>query len=494
MSDLEGQMERRREKLEELRSRSIDPYPSSFHCSHTTQEAAAALIQAEEAGEDAAGLLAVSVGGRITAQRGMGRASFLDVRDGAGKLQVLLRKNVLGEEQYENLKLLDLGDFIGVGGSLLRARTGEITLEARNVVLLAKAVRPLPEKWHGLQDQEKRYRQRYLDLISNEDTRQTFRLRSRIFTTLRRLLDERGFVEVDTPVLAPVAAGAMAQPFVTHHNALDRQLFLRIATELYLKRLVVGGMDRVYELGRVFRNEGIDQDHNPEFTLLEAYQAYADYRDMMELVEHLVCGLAQEVIGSPRIAWGEETIDFTPPWRRLSLLDEIQQRSGIDLEQFPDAAPLGQRMRQKGLDVDPRRGRGYLMDKLISSTVEPHLVQPTFLVDYPKEMSPLAKEKRDQPHLVERFEGFAGTMEIANAFSELNDPFEQRRRMEAQEALRQEVGDAEETDRLDEDFLVALEHGMPPTGGLGIGIDRLVMLLTSQTSIRDVVLFPQLRH
>jgi lysyl-tRNA synthetase class 2 len=331
-------------------------------------------------------------------------------------------------------------------------------------------------------------------MISNEEVRQTFRLRSRIFVTLRRLLDDRGFIEVDTPVLVPIAAGAMAHPFETHHNALNRRLYLRIATELYLKRLVIGGMDKVYELGRVFRNEGIDQDHNPEFTLLEAYQAYADYRDMMELVEYLVCGLALEATGSSKVLWGEETIDFSPPWRRVSLLEAIEHRSGIVLDRFPDTESLGQKMRELGLQVDPRRGRGYLIDKLLSSMVEPHLIQPTFLVDYPIEMSPLAKEKRDQPHLVERFEGFAGTMEIANAFSELNDPLEQRKRMEAQETLRAEVGDLEETDRLDDDFLVALEHGMPPTGGLGIGVDRLVMLLASQDTIRDVVLFPQLRN
>jgi lysyl-tRNA synthetase class 2 len=493
-SDLEGQMERRREKLVDLRSRSVDPFPPSFHCSHTIQEAVDLFIQSEEANEEGADPASETLAGRITAQRGMGKASFLDIRDGSGRVQVLLRKNALSEQQFELLKLLDLGDFVGVSGVLLRSKTGEVTVEANDITVLAKALRPLPEKWHGLQDLEKRYRQRYLDMISNEEARQTFRLRSRIFVTLRRLLDDRGFIEVDTPVLVPIAAGAMAHPFETHHNALNRRLYLRIATELYLKRLVIGGMDKVYELGRVFRNEGIDQDHNPEFTLLEAYQAYADYRDMMELVEYLVCGLAQEATGSSKVLWGEETIDFSPPWRRVSLLEEIEHRSGIVLDRFPDTESLGQKMRELGLQVDPRRGRGYLIDKLLSSMVEPHLIQPTFLVDYPIEMSPLAKEKRDQPHLVERFEGFAGTMEIANAFSELNDPLEQRKRMEAQETLRAEVGDLEETDRLDDDFLVALEHGMPPTGGLGIGIDRLVMLLASQDTIRDVVLFPQLRN
>jgi lysyl-tRNA synthetase class 2 len=421
----------------------------------------------------------------------MGRAAFLDLRDGSGVIQALLRENTLGTE-YELLKDLDLGDFVGVAGSLIRTRTGQVTVDTQRLTFLSKGMRPLPEKWHGLRDTEIRYRQRYLDLIANPDVKTTFSQRSRIIGGIRRFLDNRGFLEVDTPIMVPVAAGAHARPFVTHHNALDQQLYLRIATELYLKRLIVGGFDKVYELGRVFRNEGIDQDHNPEFTLLESYEAYADYNDVMTMVEELVSNIVQDVRGAMQVPFGQHLIDFTPPWTRMQLRDELQRRSGIDIDQYPDDASLTRRAAQLGLETGPRESRGRLIDKLLSTFVEPHLIQPTFLLDYPEDMSPLAKAKPGRPGYVERFEAFAAGMEIANSYTELNDPAMQRERFEAQESIRHAYQD-EEVDRKDEDFLISLEYGMPPTGGLGMGIDRLVMLLTGQTSIRDILLFPQMR-
>ena len=420
----------------------------------------------------------------------MGRSAFLDLQDESGSIQVLCRRNNLGED-FELLRDLDLGDHLGVEGNLIRTRTGEITIDATSATIIAKGMRPLPEKYHGLRDTETRYRQRYLDLIANREVMDVFRLRSRVISGMRRFLDERGFLEVDTPVLVPIAAGAHARPFITHHNALDEQLYLRIATELYLKRLIVGGFDKVYEIGRVFRNEGIDQDHNPEFTLLESYEAYADYNHVMEMVEQMISRLAVEVTGSMQVNVGDQVIDFTPPWRRASLGEELQRRGGIDLAASDDAELL-RRARALGVDTGIRESRGRIIDKLMSSLIEPHLVQPTFLLDYPEEMSPLAKAKPGAPGYVERFEAFACGMEIANSYTELNDPKVQRERFEGQEIRR--LYQDEEVDRLDEDFLTAIEYGMPPTGGLGVGIDRLVMLLSGQRTIRDVVLFPQMRQ
>ena len=433
----------------------------------------------------------VSVAGRIASLRGMGKVTFFDLTDGSGKIQAMLRSNILGDE-YELVKELDLGDLVGVEGPIIKTRTGEITVEAQSHTLLSKSLRPLPEKWHGLRDIEQRYRQRYLDLIANADVKQIFLQRSHIIDAVRSFLNGRDFIEVDTPLLVPVAAGAMARPFITHHHALDQTLYLRIATELYLKRLVVGGFDKVYELGRVFRNEGIDQDHNPEFTLLESYEAYADYLDVLKMVEEMVSTVAQEVLGTMKVDYAGNSIDLAPPWERLSLREEINSRTGIDIDSYPDSISLAKRVRELGLEVQQMESRGRLIDKLVSSFVEPHLIQPTFLLDYPEEMSPLAKTKMDLPGYVERFEGFVAGMEIANSYTELNDPDLQRERFMAQEELRRLHQD-EEVERLDEDFLIALEHGMPPTGGLGMGIDRLVMLLTGQTSIRDVLLFPQMR-
>ena len=421
----------------------------------------------------------------------MGKVTFADLIDGSGQIQVLFRSNILADA-YDVLRDLDVGDWLGVSGYMLRTRTGESTLEAQRFTLLSKSVRPLPEKWHGLADVEIRFRQRYLDLIASEESRRIALLRSRMVSSLRRRMEDRGFVEVETPILVPVAAGAMASPFVTHHNALDRDLYLRIATELYLKRLIVGGLEKVYEIGRVFRNEGVDLRHNPEFTMMESYEAFADYTDVMQMVEEMVHGVAQDVLGTGATDFGDHRIDFAPPWPRLDLREQIVKYSGIDFLELRDIESLKIAMQGVGVDVSQQASWGGLLDKLISSKVEPNLIQPTFLVDYPVEMSPLAKQKRDDPRLAERFEGFVAGMEICNAFTELNDPVEQRQRFEAQEALREQF-ENEDMDRLDEDFLIAVEHGMPPTGGLGLGIDRLAMLLSGHPTIREVVLFPQLR-
>ncbi len=483
--------ESRQDKLRKLRAQGIDPYPPRFHRTHSNREAVDWYRKAEaRRGEGYHSRKKLAVAGRITALRDMGKAAFLDLRDGSERLQAHLRSDVL-KESYGLMETLDLGDFLGVEGSMFRTRRGEITLQAHSIVLLAKAHRPPPEKWHGLRDVEIRYRQRYLDLIANPEVKTVFQNRSKIVSAVRNFMDGRGYIEVETPVMVPVAAGAMAQPFVTKHNALDRELYLRIATELYLKRLIIGGLDRVYEIGRIFRNEGIDVDHNPEFTMLESYEAYADYNDIMELVESMVSEAARAVNGSAKATFHGHEIDFTPPWRRLSLAEELK-KAGLDIEKLSQTEDLVTAARAKGVETAALESRGRIIDKLLSSLIEPKLIQPAFLVDYPVEMSPLAKAKRDDPRYAERFEAFAGGMEIANSFTELNDPEVQRQRFQEQENLRSRFG-GEDFDRLDEDFLTAMEYGMPPTGGLGVGIDRLVMLITGQDTIRDVVLFPQMR-
>ena len=484
-------MENRVTKLARIRANGLDPYPARFHRTFDSATATALFEELEETDPPDERLQNVSLAGRITSMRTMGKAAFLDLQDASGSIQALLRQNNL-EDGFDLLKNLDIGDHLGVRGNLIRTRTGQVTIDALELTVTAKGMRPLPEKYHGLRDVETRYRQRYLDLIANqEEVMPVFVLRSKVIRGIRRFLDDRGFLEVDTPVLVPVAAGAHAKPFVTHHNALDQQLYLRIATELYLKRLIIGGFDKVYEIGRVFRNEGIDQDHNPEFTLLESYEAYADYNDIMEMVEQMVSTIAIEVNGSTKVAIGEDVIDFAPPWQRVSLREELEKRSGVDLESYNDDA-LRQKAGEVGIDTKVLESRGRLIDKLLSTFVEPHLIQPTFVLDYPEEMSPLAKAKPDSPGYVERFEAFAFGMEIANSYSELNDPKVQRERFEAQAQI-QRLYENEEVDRQDDDFLTAMEYGMPPTGGLGIGIDRLVMLLAGQPSIRDVLLFPQMR-
>ena len=459
--------EDRRAKLERLREQGVDPYPHAFAGVVPTASVHAAhgdLAPGDETD------VAYRVAGRLSARRGHGGAAFLDLVDRSGRIQVHARKDILGNGSFETLTSLDLGDLVGVDGTAFKSKRGELSLRATGWTLLAKALRPPPDKFHGLEDVETRYRHRELDLIANEEARELFMLRSRVVSAIRRWLDERGFVEVETPILQPLYGGALSRPFVTHHNALDRDLYLRIADELYLKRLIVGGLERVYEIGKDFRNEGISHKHNPEFTMLEWYEAYADYENIAAELEQLVSYVAAEVEYA-----GD--IDFTPPWRRLTLREAIKGQTGVEIA---------------GGDELPGEGSwAKRVDDLLSKNVEPALTRPTFILDYPKELSPFAKDHRSEPGLVERFECFAAGIEFANAFTELNEPDEQRARFEQQRRDAAE-GD-EETQPYDEDYVRALEHGMPPTGGIGIGIDRLVMILSGRESIREVVLFPAMR-
>ena len=472
----------RRAKLERLRAEGIEPYPHAYpgvqpigaiHAAHGDLPA----------GEDSDARYRVA--GRLHARRGQGRMAFLDLDDRTGRIQLQAKVDVLGEEAMNRLLELDLGDIVGVDGLAFRSKRGELTLRVEDFEVLAKSLRPPPDKFHGLHDVETRFRHRELDLIANPEIRDLFVTRARVISAIRAYLDAEGFIEVETPVLQPLYGGAMARPFVTHHNALDRDMYLRIATELYLKRLIVGGLERVYELGKDFRNEGVSYKHNPEFTMVEWYEAYADYDDEMRRVEELL-PLVAEAAGY------EGEIDFTPPYRRIGLTDAIEDATGIDVMALREPGALAAAIKAAGVDI-PTDGLTWpeLVDDLFSKVVEPTLVQPTFVIDFPKEISPLAKDHRSKPGLVERFEAFAGGMEIANAFTELNDPDEQRARFEAQRRFAAEGH--EEAMPFDQAFLGALEQGMPPTGGIGIGVDRLVMLFTGAHSIREVVLFPAMR-
>jgi lysyl-tRNA synthetase class 2 len=479
----------RREALAALRARGHEPYAYRYDRTHTAAEALAAFAADRE--------VPVRVAGRVVALRGHGKTTFAHVEDATGRIQLYFRQDALGEEGYAIVGLLHLGDLIGVDGTVFTTRTGEITVRAAALTLLAKALRPLPigkadaegQLHGGLADPEIRYRQRYADLAVHPAVREVFRVRALTVSYLRRFLDERGFLEVETPVLQPIYGGAMARPFVTHHLALDRRLYLRIATELYLKRCIVGGLERVYEIGKDFRNEGLDRLHNPEFTMLELYQAFADYEDMMALTEDMVEGTVREICGGSRIQRFGTTLDFARPWQRATYRDLVRTHARIDLASADDRT-LRAAVHARGTDPDGM-SRAKLMDEVFKEYVEPTLEQPTFVVDFPIELSPLAKPKRGDPTLAERFEFFVLGRELANAFSELNDPDDQRRRLDAQVAARA-AGD-QEAQVMDEDYVLALEYGMPPTGGVGLGIDRLVMLLAEQPSIRDVILFPQLR-
>ncbi|HEX9966550.1 MAG TPA: lysine--tRNA ligase [Solirubrobacterales bacterium] len=476
----------RREKLERLRKAGIDPFPHEFD----EREEIAEVLKAHQGLE--AGMETDSrhrVAGRIVARRGHGKAAFLDLRDGSGQIQLHARADLLGAEAFELLVDLDLGDLVGVEGTALATRRGgELSLAIDRWRLLAKSLRPPPDKFHGLEDVEVRHRQRELDLLANEESRRRFGLRARTVSEVRRWLDDHGFVEVETPVLQPLYGGALARPFVTHHNALDRDFYLRIATELYLKRLVVGGIDRVYELGKDFRNEGVSHKHNPEFTMLEWYEAYADYEKTAQDLERLVAEVAERTLGTTKVERDGVEIDLAPPWRRVTLREAVRERTGIDVAEHPTREALAEAM---GVEPDPAEGWGKLVDGLVSKSVEPELVQPTFLLDYPVELSPFAKRHRSEEGVVERWEAFIGGMEIANSFTELNDPDEQRRRFE-QQAEELARGD-EEAQPYDELFVEALEHGMPPTGGVGLGIDRLAMIVCGARSLREVVLFPAMR-
>jgi lysyl-tRNA synthetase class 2 len=488
MTDPDGSelIRHRHAKLEALRRRGIDPFGGRYPVSHWAAPLHQRLAAASEEELKATG--PVSLAGRIVALRHHGRTCFAHLMDQTGRIQLYARADQLGDD-YALFTELDLGDFVGVTGEMMRTRTGELTVAVKAFTFLAKSLRPLPEKWHGLKDVETRYRQRYVDLVVNPPTREVFQLRSRIVRFLRSFLDARGFLEVETPMMQPIPGGAIARPFRTHHNALGIDLYLRIAPELYLKRLVVGGFERVYEINRNFRNEGISTQHNPEFTMLEFYQAYADYTDLMDLTETMFVELAQSLRGSLALAWGEQAIDLTPPWRRLPFFEGLAQALGVAVTPETDPATLARAAAGRGLAVGG--GAEQIWKDVFDGLVEPTLVQPTFVTDFPIELSPLAKRKRDQPRLVDRFELFIGRREMANAYSELNDPIDQLARFREQAALLAR-GD-EEAHWLDEDYVRALEYGMPPAAGEGIGIDRLVMLLGDQPSIREVILFPHLR-
>jgi lysyl-tRNA synthetase class 2 len=477
-------------KLNQLAHLGMEGYPPRAVRSHSAGEVVALV----EATSDAAGLgalSAVDVVGRVVGRRDMGKATFIDLLDGSGRIQVLLRQNELPTELYEGLKLVDLGDFIGVHGSPIRTRTGQPTVAAASWTMLTKTLHAPPEKFHGLADAEQRQRRRYLDLMANEETRRTFTIRSKAIAAVRRFLDDRGFLEVETPILQESESGAAARPFVTRFNAIEEDRVLRVSLELHLKRLVIGGFDRVFEIGRNFRNEGMSFKHNPEFTMIETYQAYADYNDVARMVEEMVSTVALQVLGTTRITFRDHEIELAPPWRRVTFFDAMRGFGGPDLDVFCDTESLRAELRRRGVEAPETAGYGKLADEAMSHYIEPNLIQPTFLMDYPVELSPLAKGKPGNPRLVERFECFMAGFEFGNAYTELNDPIEQRARLDAQHALRQ-AGD-DEVEMVDEDFLFALEHGMPPTGGFGMGIDRLVMLLTGQTSIREVILFPPMK-
>jgi lysyl-tRNA synthetase class 2 len=489
MSD---EREARLEKLAALREDGVDPYPAASHRSHTTAEV---LEHFDELAEQE-----ITLVGRIMLLRPMGKAVFAHIEDGSGRIQIYIKRDNVGDEAFKTIRLLDIGDFVEAGGTLFTTRTGEKTLHVDRFALLAKSLRQLPAKGVGgelkLFDTETRFRRRYLDLIANRETAvPIFVARSRVLAAMREFLSSRGFIEVETPILQPLYGGATARPFVTHHHTLDRDLYLRIAPELYLKRLIIGGLERVYEIGRTFRNEGIDRSHNPEFTMMECYQAYADYEDIMRLVEDMYASIAEKVTGSMVFSYLDTSIDITPPWKRMRLREAIAEYTGIDYDLYPERADLAAAMKERGYQVDPKLGRGRLIDELKDSIIKGEtakIKEPVFLYDYPRDISPLAKPKRDADRIAERFQAFAGGLELGNAFTELNDPIEQRARFEDQ-ARQRTAGDLE-AQELDEDFIEAMEYGMPPTGGWGGGIDRLTMLLTNQESIREVILFPILRE
>ncbi|MEW5980927.1 MAG: lysine--tRNA ligase [Acidobacteriota bacterium] len=496
MSDDNEQFQQRVKNLAGIGSLGVERYPRTFRRSDAIADLVAA--QGGRTGEELEALRpAATTAGRIVGIRSFGKANFLVLSDGRARIQAYIRKDALSEREFALFKLLDFGDFVGVGGRVFRTKTNELTIWATSLMFLAKCLRPMPEKWHGLQDVEMRYRQRYLDLAANPDSRRVFEVRSRVLASVRRFFDARGYLEVETPMMQPLAGGALARPFVTHHHALDLDLFLRIAPELYLKRLVVGGLERVYEINRNFRNEGISTQHNPEFTMLEFYQAYSDYRDLMDMTEELIVAVAREAIGGDACTFGGETIPLSPPFARVSLRGAAAAAAAARLgEPVGDAVLRDQGAalalaRRLGIEVSPSAGPGTIAMEVFEALCEQDLVQPTFVYDFPTEVSPLSKQRPDDPDTVERFELYIGRFEIANAFSELNDPSEQRRRFEQQLARRQRGDD--EAHQMDEDYIRALEYGMPPTAGEGIGIDRLVMLLTGSPSIRDVILFPLMR-
>lgn len=489
--ELNDQLMVRREKMNNLREKGMDPFGKRFDRTHQTKELIMQYGELEkEVLEEKS--VSVSLAGRIMTKRGKGKAGFANIQDLTGQIQIYVRKDAIGDDSYEIFNTADLGDIIGISGTLFKTKVGELSVKVQEFQLLTKSLRPLPDKFHGLKDVEQRYRQRYLDLIMSEESKATFVTRSRIIREMRRYLDSHGYLEVETPMMHAVAGGASARPFVTHHNALDMELYMRIAIELHLKRLIVGGLEKVYEIGRVFRNEGVSTRHNPEFTMIELYEAYADYRDIMSLTENLVAHIAQEVLGTTTVQYGDNEIDLKPEWKRLHMVDAIKEYTGVDFWKEMSKEEAHALAKEHGVEVTEHMLYGHVVNEFFEQKVEEKLIQPTFIYGHPVEISPLAKKNDEDPRFTDRFELFIVAREHANAFTELNDPIDQRERFEAQLQEREQGND--EAHMMDDDFIEALEYGMPPTGGLGIGIDRLVMLLTNAPSIRDVLLFPHMRQ
>ena len=489
--ELNEQMRVRRDKLNEYQEKGLDPFGGKYARTHLSKE----LIEKYDhySKEELEGLTdKVTIAGRLMTKRGKGKAGFAHIQDLSGQIQLYVRKDAIGDDSYEVFKSVDLGDIVGVTGVMFKTNVGELSVKATEFHLLTKSLRPLPEKYHGLKDIEQRYRQRYLDLITNMDSRETFVLRSKIIQSMREYLNGQGFLEVETPMMHSIPGGASARPFITHHNALDIELYMRIAIELHLKRLIVGGLEKVYEIGRVFRNEGVSTRHNPEFTMIELYEAYADYHDIMALTENLVAHIAKEVLGQATVTYGDYEIDLEPEWTRLHMVDAIKEETGVDFWQQMSDEEARALAKEHGIEIRETMSFGHVVNEFFEQKVEETLIQPTFIYGHPVDISPLAKKNKEDGRFTDRFELFIVGREHANAFSELNDPIDQRERFEAQVKERDAGND--EAHLMDEDFLEAIEYGMPPTGGLGIGIDRLVMLLTNAPSIRDVLLFPQMRN
>lgn len=489
--ELNDQFIVRREKMNQMRANGIDPFGKRFERTNLAKELIEAYSDLEHDELEVKDLSA-TVAGRIMTKRGKGKAGFAHIQDLSGQIQIYVRMDAVGEEQYKTFTTADLGDIIGVSGTIFKTKTGELSIKVKDFVFLTKALRPLPDKFHGLKDVEQRYRQRYLDLIMSQESKETFITRSKIIQSMRRYLDDHGYLEVETPMMHAIAGGAAARPFITHHNALDMELYMRIAIELHLKRLIVGGLEKVYEIGRVFRNEGIDTRHNPEFTMIELYEAYADFNDIMSLTENVIAHIAQEVLGTTKIKYGEYDVDLEPEWKRLHMVDAIKEYTGVDFWKEMSVEEARQLAKEHDVEITDHMLYGHIVNEFFEQKVEEKLIQPTFIYGHPVEISPLAKKNEDDPRFTDRFELFIVAREHANAFTELNDPIDQRERFEAQLKEREQGND--EAHMMDEDFVEALEYGMPPTGGLGIGVDRLVMLLTNSPSIRDVLLFPLMRH
>ncbi len=489
--ELNDQFQVRRDKMTRIAEMGLDPFGQKFVRTHLSQEIITEFSDLENEELEAKNI-EVSIAGRIMTKRGKGKAGFAHIKDVSGQIQIYVRKDAIGDDAYELFKIADLGDIVGVKGIIFKTKVGELSIKVNEFTFLTKSLRPLPEKYHGLKDIEERYRKRYLDLITSEESQKTFIARSRIIQAMRRYFDDNGFLEVETPMLHSIAGGASARPFVTHHNALDMPMYMRIAIELHLKRLIVGGLEKVYEIGRVFRNEGVSTRHNPEFTMLELYEAYADFHDIMDLTENVIAYIAEEVLGTTTIPYGEYEVNLAPKWTRLHMVDAIKEYVGVDFWKEMSVEEARALAKEHGVQITSSMAVGHIINEFFEQKIEEKLIQPTFVYGHPVEISPLAKKNADDPRFTDRFELFIVAREHANAFTELNDPIDQRQRFEAQLKEREQGND--EAHMMDDDYIEALEYGMPPTGGLGIGIDRLVMLLTNSPSIRDVLLFPLMRH